>query len=64
MNFGSPSQVAPPALPPAPPPAPVFGNSPVGSKPQARSTQTTFIGSAALPPPSQSNAGFKTLLGQ
>jgi len=59
MTPSAPQQIIMPA---APPPAPVFANAPEGHKPGAKSSATTFIGSAALP--SQANAGWKSLLGQ
>lgn len=49
-------------LPQAPAPPPVFGQNPTGTKPGNKTQSATFLGSAALP--SQSNQGFKTLLGQ
>lgn len=56
------AQLPLPAMPTLPGmPAP-FGMSPSGgSKPQAKGPQATFLGSASLP--SQSNLGYKTLLG-
>jgi hypothetical protein len=66
MSFLSPpAPAAPPApvLPqttPAPPPA--FGLAPQGQKPQAKSSQPTFLGAQLAANPS--NTGQKTLLGQ
>ncbi len=61
MTPSSPQQIALPQAPTAPPPPPIFGSSPIGQKPPQKSAQATFLGSASLP--SQSNQGFKTLLG-
>jgi hypothetical protein len=59
MSFSGPPA---PVLPPAPAAPPVFGQSAVGQKPQAKSTQPTFLGAQLTANPS--NTGQKTLLGQ
>ena len=58
MTPDQPKQVETPAAPKAPP---IFGEDPIGKKPGAKNTAPTFLGSSATP--SQSNQGFKTLLG-
>ena len=63
MTPSQPSQVLP-SLPAAPTPPPAFGVDP-GTKPKAKSQNTTFLGASATANPSQSAGGVgKTLLGQ
>lgn len=59
MSFSAPQ---PPAVPSAPPPPPVLGQAPQGKKPQAKSQQTSFLGTGDVP--AAANKGQKTLLGQ
>ncbi len=51
-----------PQAPGATPPPPIFGQGPQQKKPQAKSTQPTFMGQQDIPQPGQ--LGAKTLLGQ
>jgi hypothetical protein len=59
----TPQQPALPNLPTPSAPPPMFGQAPQGKKPKAKSQQTTFLGSDAVP---QSPGGIqgKTLMGQ
>lgn len=50
-----------PVLPAAPVQPPMFGTSGPGQKPQAKSSQPTFLGAITANP---TNTGQKTLLGQ
>lgn len=64
MAFLKPKQ---PTLSPVPSPSQFLTptNQPIQGTTAAAGSQTpTFLGLAALPPPSQANAGGKTLLGQ
>ncbi len=62
MSFGTPPTPPAPVLPNAPAPPPMFGSptSP-GQKPQAKSSQPTFLGKGLFASPADS--GQKTLLG-
>lgn len=61
MTPSQPSQVLS-TLPTAPTPPPVFGSNPQGSKPKAKSMQTTFLGADATANTPGSTG--KSLLGQ
>ena len=56
-------QVPVPTLPTTQAQAPVFGASPVGQKPQAKSATPTFLNASATPGNNNSGAG-KQLIGQ
>ena len=60
-NFSLP-QPAAPVLPQAPAAPPMFGSQTQGQKPQAKSSQPTFLGAQLTANPS--NTGQKTLLGE
>lgn len=55
-------QVPVPTLPQSQAQAPVFGSSPTGAKPQAKSTTPTFINATAAP--QGQSTGAKQLIGQ
>ena len=62
MGFGTPPTPAAPVLPPAPASPPMFGQgSTPGQKPQAKSSQPTFLGSGLVA--SGQNSGAKSLIG-
>lgn len=58
--MGTPQPPAP-VLPQAPAAPPVFGTQNQGQKPQAKSSQPTFLGSGLVA--SQQNQGNKSLIG-
>lgn len=63
MSFATPPTPALPTMPQAPAAPPMFMSPTApGQKPQAKSSQPTYLGAALTPNPS--NLGGKTLLGQ
>lgn len=60
MSMDTPDASTMPYLPPLPDKPPTFGERP-GKKPKAKSSQPTFLGTAAMPTAQQ--IGSKTFLG-